>query len=129
MAFGFGRQYENALSYWEADEQETRDVVNNCDVAGARKILKRNKGTLLGLARGPYGYRDIHVMRNFETLAFTGLKTWIDFSSVEEEWHVSSLPTEKKYALMKRPYASQFSSASTVMKKSLGKAKILSLFA
>jgi hypothetical protein len=34
---------------WLADEKETRDVINNCDVTGARKILERNTHVLAGL--------------------------------------------------------------------------------
>jgi hypothetical protein len=34
---------------WVADEGETREVINNCDVDGARTILKRNKAVLSGL--------------------------------------------------------------------------------
>lgn len=37
---------------WEAREEETREVINNCDVQGARNILKRNRPVLEGMLNG-----------------------------------------------------------------------------
>jgi hypothetical protein len=34
---------------WIAKEEETREVINNCDVQGARNILARNKNVVAGL--------------------------------------------------------------------------------
>lgn len=36
---------------WAAKEEETREVINNCDVDGARKILTRNHGVIQGMLR------------------------------------------------------------------------------
>ena len=36
---------------WVASEQEIRDVINNCDVEGARQILRRNVPVLMGLLK------------------------------------------------------------------------------
>lgn len=40
---------------WDAGEQEIRDVINNCDVQGARNILTRNLPVLKAMLRGIWG--------------------------------------------------------------------------
>lgn len=48
-AANVGRQ--GKLSGWTGTPEETCDIINNCDVAGARKVLERNKGQFLSLMR------------------------------------------------------------------------------
>jgi hypothetical protein len=53
QAYYIGRNLELA-AVWDADETEVRRVINELDVAGARKILQRNKAALTALLKGYY---------------------------------------------------------------------------
>lgn len=39
---------------WNSREEETRGVINDCDVEGARRILRRNAANLVGLLRAAW---------------------------------------------------------------------------
>jgi Phage phiEco32-like COOH.NH2 ligase-type 2 len=89
---------------WVAEEQEIRDVINNCDVNGARKILNRNIAVLSGMLNGVWAANDrrpeVHVNK-MKALAlktiFNGMDAAIsDPLNIEKNWDLGN-PEWKRY--------------------------------
>jgi hypothetical protein len=53
---------------WVAREQEIRDVINNCDIEGARAILRRNSAVLMGMLSSVWTAR-VKTTGEYELLA------------------------------------------------------------
>jgi hypothetical protein len=84
---------------WKADEQETRDVINGCDVSGARKILMQNAAVLHGLLHRTWALRSGTTPRNAEdldkmcSLAFKTILGGMDVAikdpmDIEKNWKI-----------------------------------------
>lgn len=89
---------------WLASEQETRDVINNCDVEGARKILQRNAQVLAGMLAAIWPEKDIvrpkALATKMQKLAletiFNGIETVIKQpSDIEGNWKLNGRGWER----------------------------------
>lgn len=100
-SFVFGDK--NFMKLWKADEAETIETINNCDVVNARKILVRNEEVLLKIFESIYvypyaapraiGYGTITKEHMKEILAIwmNGLEFVIkDPTNIEGNWKLSS---------------------------------------
>jgi Phage phiEco32-like COOH.NH2 ligase-type 2 len=82
---------------WTGDEEETREVINNCDVAGARKIIRRNAAVLTGLLKGTWGQsatRSEVEAQKMRTLALRTILHGIDVAvkdplDIEGNWKIN----------------------------------------
>lgn len=83
---------------WVAREEETREVINNCDVDGARNIIRRNAGVLMGMLHGIWGRRvvsdieKVHrtLRENALTAILEGIGTMIDPYDIEKNWRLNT---------------------------------------
>lgn len=80
---------------WIADEQETRDVINNCDVDGARNILKRNAAVLCGILHGTWTLRPSRPETSLDRMRTVALRTImngigsvVDPFEIEKNWKI-----------------------------------------
>jgi len=83
---------------WQAEDRETREVINNCDVDEARKILLRNKDVINGMLHGIWtakaGVRDEADLTKMRKLAKRAIIRGIgaviaDPFDIEGNWDLS----------------------------------------
>lgn len=78
--------------YWEADQDRVRDIINNCDVAGARAILKANRAVLATLMdkEWPHDKAALAAVRTIENGLASAIKDPADITGNwllnEEGW-------------------------------------------
>lgn len=80
---------------WNASETETRNAINNCDVALARKILKRNDGVLKGILTSLWTNKEAlghaTLCKRMRDLAFEtilkGVEHVVDPCEIEKNWN------------------------------------------
>lgn len=84
---------------WAAREAETREVINMCDVNGARRILERNTPVLLGMLNGIWqpqqGCRTEQDSERMRALAFKTIMTGISEAietpfDIETNWKLDA---------------------------------------
>ena len=79
---------------WAATEDETRAVINGCDVNGARKILRRNNAVLTGMLNGIWDANPKRSATMVEKMRTLALKTMLngigvvvqDPNDIEKNW-------------------------------------------
>jgi hypothetical protein len=82
---------------WVASEKEVREVINECDVQGARNILKRNEQVLKGLLRQtwpPVFGRGVEAVQKMQQVALSTLLNGMDVAikdpeNIEANWVLS----------------------------------------
>lgn len=85
---GFG--HKGFLPLWNTTQEETIDVVQNCDVPRARAILERNKTVLLKLIKASYGYVGDTGLEKLYGVFFNGLETAVkDPNDIVGNWNLN----------------------------------------
>lgn len=97
LVFDFGRKVlafgKNGLrSYWESSEEETIDVVNNCDADRAKIIMERNKPIVMNLLKAAcpsYNYTDDRGAKRMYQILQEGIESVVkDPTDIEGAWMV-----------------------------------------
>lgn len=92
LVFDLGRKallfgMKDMMQHWLGDEKETIEVINNCNVDGARAILERNKKTLIAILSTCYGEATSLQVYN---IIMGGLETVIDNpNDLESNWNLN----------------------------------------
>jgi Phage phiEco32-like COOH.NH2 ligase-type 2 len=78
---------------WNAREQETREVINNCDVDGARKVLARNIAVLQGMLDGVWAAAPAAVGAAMRAFALETILGGMDVAikepfQIEKNWKI-----------------------------------------
>jgi Phage phiEco32-like COOH.NH2 ligase-type 2 len=78
---------------WVASDDEIREVINNCDVNGARKILSRNAAVISGLFSNMWDYQTETHREKMKILAMKTLLNGMDAAikdplDVEKNWKI-----------------------------------------
>lgn len=60
---------------WVASDDETREVINNCDINGARKIIKRNAAVVNSLLNATYNELNVAVPKHYLKMRILAFKT------------------------------------------------------
>ena len=83
---------------WIADEQETREVINNCDVKGARNIMLRNKAVMESLLASTFipngAYRTPDSCKKMQDTAIRAIMGGLgailpDPTNIEANWNLN----------------------------------------
>ena len=88
---------------WVAREEETREVINECDVEGAREILRRNAAVLSGMLQGVWSTMlDQQVVGKMRTLALKTILNGLDVAikepfEIERNWKLDRPDEWKKH--------------------------------
>jgi hypothetical protein len=75
---------------WECDEQEAREIINNCDVTGAKKVLKRNQTimeALLGCLYSSISYSD-YKNRQTMSIVMDGARNCLETADMYKAWRL-----------------------------------------
>jgi len=81
--------YKDYLRLWNATEEETINCINKCDVALARKILKRNEALFLQLIKCAYGHFDAKYIKAVMKIFMKGMEYAIkDVNDVHSNWNL-----------------------------------------
>lgn len=71
--------------FWKYDEKKVRDIINSCDVKGARALLKKNKKALVSLLAS-CEYKD---PQRVYKLIMEGVESVINPESIEDNWSLN----------------------------------------
>lgn len=96
LAFNLGEQGLFPV-VWEGKEEEIRDIINWCDVDGARKMLKKNEGVLRSLLVKKGRWTDKQMDKMIETL-LNGVGVVVDKpEDIEGNWNLGGMGNYPAY--------------------------------
>lgn len=76
---------------WLAPEEETREIINNCDVAGAQRILNRNAGVLKHLFVQSWKSKDEAMAKLAVSTVLNGVGSVVkDPFDIETNWKINN---------------------------------------
>jgi hypothetical protein len=76
------------LRHWDGNEKETVEVINTCNVEGARAILKRNEKLfkdILSAAYPNFTSPQVHILY---TIFLEGMETAVNPEEMEQSWRI-----------------------------------------
>jgi hypothetical protein len=76
---------------WECPEEEAREIINSCDVVGAKKVITRNWELVKDLVSALYGSLELRKTTNQDALALIecGAKELLETQDMEGTWRLS----------------------------------------
>ena len=74
--------------YWQTNEQETIDIIMNCDVDRAREVLKRNEETFLKIIKSAYSAESEEIHQAVFKFFMMGMENFINPMTIAENWRL-----------------------------------------
>ena len=85
----------NLLHLWKAEEKETIDTIQNCDVKQARIILERNKALMIRILEAIRGGYENHGLTAFNAWMAGMENVVVDPTNIAGNWQLSGYSTGK----------------------------------